>query len=202
VKIELARVNEHRPPPASKHKKRTRIANDWFKPVPPPLRHQARVHMCLWAACMGVRRDNPPQRHLQMQPLRGAVHSKEMPAADPDGAGGAGGGAGAGGLGVVCVESYDVGHASGDLARDGWIQATLRPEYGEPLSGDELLRVLWSNGTWTPDARLCGVRPGEYVATVVECQGRAVACLHGTAPAHVRVVETWASWVDGDAAGQ
>jgi len=153
--------------------------------------------MCLLAACMGVRRGDPSQRHLQMQPLHGAVHSEHTPGADPDGAGG-----GAGGLGVICVESYDVGHASGDLARDGWIQATLRPESGEPLSGDESLRVLWSNGTWTPDARLRRVRPGEYVATVVECQGRAVACLHGTAPAHVRVVETWASWVDGDAAGQ
>jgi len=164
--------------------------------------------MCLWTACMEVRRDDSPQRHLQMQPLQRAGHPEQRTGVDPgdgDGADGAGGteDAGAdprGGLAVVCVDSYDVGHASGDLARDGWVQATLRPESGGPLTGDESLRVLWSSGTWTLDARLRGVRPGEYVATVVECQGRAVACLHGTAPARVRVVETGASWVDGDAA--
>lgn len=83
---------------------------------------------------------------------------------------------------IPTVSGYTVTPASAEFSRDGEVRAHLNvPEYADVL-------IAWSNGAFTTERTLRGVKPGVYVATVLQLSGQAVPSLHACAPATVNVV--------------
>ena len=79
------------------------------------------------------------------------------------------------------VTGYKVKNASGELSRDGEIEAiTNVPDGLDVLIG-------WSNSSFTTCKTLQNVKPGVYVATILQIGGKAVPCMHSTTPATVGV---------------
>lgn len=81
------------------------------------------------------------------------------------------------------VRGYRTVGASGETARDGEVVVDLNI----PDNCD--FRIAWSNGAFTKTKHLRNVRPGEYVATLLEISGHPVPCIHASLPARVGVVE-------------
>lgn len=83
------------------------------------------------------------------------------------------------------VTGYAVAPASGEYSRDGAITAKMNV----PDNTDML--VAWSNGCFTTTKTLADVKPGVYVATLLQISGQVVPCVHACAAAtvHVRVEE-------------
>lgn len=79
------------------------------------------------------------------------------------------------------ITGYKIKNASGELSRDGEIEAiTNVPDGLDVLLG-------WSNSSFTTCKTLQSVKPGIYVATILQIGGKAVPCIHSTTPATVGV---------------
>lgn len=78
------------------------------------------------------------------------------------------------------VERYEVIDASSDDMSDGSVKA-ICSHVGDTCT------VVWSNGARTSGCTLSGVRPGTYLAWVVEVDGESVTCMHAAAAACVDV---------------
>lgn len=79
------------------------------------------------------------------------------------------------------ITAYKITHASGELSRDGDIEIVTNV-----TEGSDIL-IAWSNACFTTSKKIHNVKPGVYVATILQVGGKTVPCVHSSQPATVGI---------------